>query len=155
MLAATFLAGAAPGAQAEEVPLGLGHRLVDHYEGAPGTARPVPGKGTAQHPYLVPNGRSGMHADGAGSGTHPYPGPLGRDPKVDSEKIAPVGGECATPRAAWFSPCSPRRALLRHEVQPLVKAVLGSEGLRKASRGAPVGATKAVRPARRRADRAA
>ncbi|MEU2076427.1 hypothetical protein [Streptomyces sp. NPDC013489] len=95
-LAAAVLVGSAPVAQAQEIPLGLGHRLVEHYEGAPATARPVPGKGTAQHPYLAPNGRSGMHADGAGSGTHPYPGPLGRAPRVDSEKIAPVGGECAT-----------------------------------------------------------
>lgn len=95
-LAAAVLVGSAPVAQAEEIPLGLGHRLVGHYEGAPATAQPVPGKGPAQHPYLAPNGRSGMHADGAGSGTHPFPGPLGRDPRVDSEKIAPVGGECAT-----------------------------------------------------------
>ncbi|MFB7359778.1 hypothetical protein [Streptomyces gardneri] len=95
-LSATLLAGAAPVAQAEEIPLAIGHRLVDHYEGAPATARPVPGKAPAQHPYLAPNGRSGMHADGAGSGTHPYSGPLGRDPQVDSEKIAPIGGECAT-----------------------------------------------------------
>ncbi|ALO12877.1 hypothetical protein AQF52_7291 [Streptomyces venezuelae] len=95
-LSATLLAGAAPVAQAEEIPLAIGHRLVDHYEGAPATARPVPGKAPAQHPYLAPNGRSGMHADGAGSGTHPYSGPLGRDPRVDSEKIAPIGGECAS-----------------------------------------------------------
>lgn len=27
--------------------------------------------GPAAHPYLAPNGRSGMHADAAGSGTHP------------------------------------------------------------------------------------
>ncbi|MEU7117255.1 hypothetical protein [Streptomyces zaomyceticus] len=48
-LSATLLAGAAPVAQADEIPLAIGHRLVDHYEGAPGTARPVPGRGTAQH----------------------------------------------------------------------------------------------------------
>ncbi|MFJ8300049.1 hypothetical protein ACIQ9R_29735 [Streptomyces sp. NPDC094447] len=95
-LAAALLVGSVPAAQAQEIPLGLGHRLVEHYEGAPATARPVPGRSPAQHPYLAPNGRSGMHADGAGSGTHPYPGPLGRSPRVDSEKIAPVGGECAT-----------------------------------------------------------
>ncbi|MFF9065422.1 hypothetical protein ACF09E_08705 [Streptomyces sp. NPDC014891] len=95
-LAAALLAGSVPAAQAQEIPLGLGHRLVEHYEGAPAAARPVPGRSPAQHPYLAPNGRSGMHADGAGSGAHPYPGPLGRAPRVDSEKIAPVGGECAT-----------------------------------------------------------
>ncbi len=95
-LAATLLAGSAPVAQAEEIPLAPGHRLVAPYEGAPAIARPVSGKGPAQHPYLAPNGRSGMHADGAGSGTHPWSGPLGRDPEVASEKIAALGGECAT-----------------------------------------------------------
>ncbi|MFF9500205.1 hypothetical protein [Streptomyces sp. NPDC014656] len=96
VLSALLLAGSAPVAQADEIPLALGHRLVEHYEGAPATARPLPGAGPAQHPYLAPNGRSGMHADGAGSGTHPYPAPLGREPRVTSEQIAPVGGECAT-----------------------------------------------------------
>ncbi|MEU2232616.1 hypothetical protein [Streptomyces vietnamensis] len=95
-LAATLLTGSAPVAQAEEIPLAPGFRLVDHYEGAPATAQPVPGKGPAQHPYLAPNGRSGMHADGAGSATYPWSGPLGRDPEVTSEKIAALGGECAT-----------------------------------------------------------
>lgn len=95
-LAATLLTGAAPVAQAAEIPLAPGFRFVDHYEGAPATARPVPGKGPVQHPYLAPNGRSGMHADGAGSATYPWSGPLGRDPEVSSEKIAAVGGECAT-----------------------------------------------------------
>jgi len=69
---------------------------VGDYQGAPATASPVPGQAPPQHPYLAPNGRSGMHADAAGSGTHPYSGPLGRNPEVVSEKIAPVGGECAT-----------------------------------------------------------
>ncbi|MFJ9824740.1 hypothetical protein ACIRSU_10225 [Streptomyces sp. NPDC101160] len=95
-LAATLLAGAAPVAQAEEIPLAPGHRLVDHYEGAPATARPVPGEAPPQHPYLAPNGRSGMHADAAGSATYPWSGPLGREPHVTSEKIAALGGECAT-----------------------------------------------------------
>ncbi|MEU4106078.1 hypothetical protein AB0F16_36880, partial [Streptomyces tanashiensis] len=40
-LAALLLAGGAPVAQAaEDIPLAPGHRLVDHYEGAPATARP-------------------------------------------------------------------------------------------------------------------
>ncbi|MFE1232492.1 hypothetical protein [Streptomyces sp. NPDC058745] len=93
---AAALAWATPAALADEIPLAPGHRLVHHYDGAPATARPVPGTPPAQHPYLAPNGRSGMHADGAGSGTHPWSGPLGRDPKVTSEKIAALGGECAT-----------------------------------------------------------
>ncbi|WP_434599504.1 hypothetical protein [Streptomyces sp. A5-4] len=82
--------------QAEEIPRAPGHRLVSSYEGAPATAQPVPGQAPPQHPFLAPNGRSGMHADAAGSGTHPYAGPLGRDPQVTSEKIAALGGECAT-----------------------------------------------------------
>lgn len=95
-LCATVLVGATPPAFADEIPLAPGHRLVDHYDGAPATARPVPADAPPQHPYLAPNGRSGMHADAAGSGTHPYSGPLGRAPKVTSEKIAAIGGECAT-----------------------------------------------------------
>lgn len=94
VLAATTLA--APGAVAGEIPKAPGHRLVSQYEGGPAEARPVPGQAPPQHPYLAPNGRSGMHADAAGSGTHPYAGPLGRKPTVTSEKIAPLGGECAT-----------------------------------------------------------
>ncbi|NBE52564.1 hypothetical protein [Streptomyces boluensis] len=83
-------------AQAGEIPKAPGHRLVDGYTGAPATAAPVPGEGPPQHPYLAPNGRSGMHADGAGSGTYPWSGPLGDRPAVDSEKMAALGGECAT-----------------------------------------------------------
>ncbi|MFF3171279.1 hypothetical protein ACFVQ0_01580 [Streptomyces sp. NPDC057900] len=83
-------------AAAGEIPRAPGHRLVSDYKGAPATASPVPGQAPPQHPFLAPNGRSGMHADAAGSGTHPYSGPLGRDPRVSSEQIAPLGGECAT-----------------------------------------------------------
>lgn len=91
----TLLGPVAPAA-ATEIPRAPGHRLVADHQGAPATASPVPGEAPPQHPYLAPNGRSGMHADAAGSGTHPYSGPLGRKPEVVSEKIAPVGGECAT-----------------------------------------------------------
>ncbi|MBT2489715.1 hypothetical protein J7E96_14565 [Streptomyces sp. ISL-96] len=83
-------------ALAEEIPKAPGHRLVGSYEGEPAIAQPVPGDAPPQPPFLAPNGRSGMHADGAGSGTHPYSGPLGRDPQVTSQKIAALGGECAT-----------------------------------------------------------
>ncbi|GGY77254.1 hypothetical protein GCM10010363_67780 [Streptomyces omiyaensis] len=96
VLAALLLGGSAPLVEAQGIPLALGHRLVDPYEGAPGTARPPAGAGPAQHPHMAPNGRNGMHADAAGSGTHPYPGPLGRKPEVVSERIAAIGGECAT-----------------------------------------------------------
>lgn len=95
-MGATLLALAGPVAHAGEIPLAPGHRLVAQYEGAPATARPVPGEAPPQHPYLAPNGRSGMHADAAGSATYPFPGPLGREPRVTSEKIAALGGECAT-----------------------------------------------------------
>ncbi|MFJ3904830.1 hypothetical protein [Streptomyces sp. NPDC090025] len=95
-VSATVLALTAPVALGDEIPLAPGHRLVDSYIGGPATAVPVPGEAPPQHPYLAPNGRSGMHADAAGSGTHPFPGPLGKAPAVDSEKIAPLGGECAT-----------------------------------------------------------
>ncbi|MFJ9853523.1 hypothetical protein [Streptomyces sp. NPDC101150] len=86
-----------PAAQAAPIPPAPGHRLVPQYEGAPATADPLPaGQAPPQHPYLAPNGRAGMHGDGASSDTHPFPGPLGADPSVTSEKMAALGGECAT-----------------------------------------------------------
>ncbi|MFI8929142.1 hypothetical protein ACIG3E_15880 [Streptomyces sp. NPDC053474] len=93
-LGATALA--LPAAHADEIPQAPGHRLVAPYIGAPATAAPVPGNPPPQHPHLAPNGRSGMHADAAGSGTYPWNGPLGRAPEVNSEKMAALGGECAT-----------------------------------------------------------
>lgn len=95
LCAPVFMVSGAPAAAAE-IPRAPGHRLVSDYTGGPATAVPVPGQAPPQHPFLAPNGRSGMHADAAGSGTHPYAGPLGRDPQVSSEQIAPLGGECAT-----------------------------------------------------------
>ncbi|QIB42142.1 hypothetical protein [Streptomyces aureoverticillatus] len=86
---------AAP-AHADEIPKAPGHRLVEQYAGAPAPARPVPGDPPPQHPHLAANGRSGMHADAAGSGTYPWNGPLGNKPQVTSEKMAALGGECAT-----------------------------------------------------------
>ncbi|MEU6992095.1 hypothetical protein ABZ953_15725 [Streptomyces sp. NPDC046465] len=83
-------------AYADEIPRAPGHRLVESYGGAPAEARPLPGTPPPQHPYLAANGRSGMHADAAGSGTYPWSGPLGKRPAVDSEKMAALGGECAT-----------------------------------------------------------
>lgn len=56
----------------------------------------MPGQAPPQHPYLAANGRSGMHADAAGSGTYPWSGPLGNTPTASSEKMAALGGECAT-----------------------------------------------------------
>ncbi|MEW1929033.1 hypothetical protein [Streptomyces sp. NPDC088360] len=86
----------APPAQAEDIPKAPGHRFVDQYTGAPADAHPLPGEQPPQHPYLAANGRSGMHADAAGSGTYPWNGPLGKKPEVSSEKMAALGGECAT-----------------------------------------------------------
>ncbi|MFI7341354.1 hypothetical protein ACIBUY_25850 [Streptomyces sp. NPDC050085] len=85
-----------PGACADEIPDAPGHRLVEQYAGAPATPQPVPGKAPAQHPFLAANGRSGMHADAWGSGTYPWTGPDGTEPKVTSEQMAALGGECAT-----------------------------------------------------------
>ncbi|MGW7519517.1 hypothetical protein ACWGJ2_28385 [Streptomyces sp. NPDC054796] len=83
-------------AYADDIPKAPGHRLVEQYEGAPADPAPVPGAKPPQHPYMAPNGRSGMHADAAGSGTYPWQGPQGRNPEVSSEKMAALGGECAT-----------------------------------------------------------
>ncbi|WP_261951187.1 hypothetical protein [Streptomyces nigrescens] len=84
-------------ASAAPIPPAPGHRLVPEYEGAPAVAEPLPaGQAPPQHPFLAPNGRAGMHGDGASSDTHPFPGPLGARPAVRSEKMAALGGECAT-----------------------------------------------------------
>ncbi|WP_407552752.1 hypothetical protein QOM21_22830 [Streptomyces sp. Pv4-95] len=84
-------------AQAAPIPPAPGHRLVPQYEGAPATAAPLPAdQAPPRHPHLAPNGRAGMHGDGASSDTHPFPGPLGAQPAVRSEKMAALGGECAT-----------------------------------------------------------
>ncbi|WP_330295155.1 hypothetical protein [Streptomyces sp. NBC_00503] len=89
------VSGLSPAA-ADGIPLAPGHRLVSHYEGGPATAAPLPGQAPPQHPFMAPNGRSGMHSDASGSATSPWSGPLGRKPTVTSEKIAALGGECAT-----------------------------------------------------------
>ncbi|MGW1605669.1 hypothetical protein [Streptomyces eurythermus] len=83
-------------ASADPIPKAPGHRLVDAYAGAPAAARPLPGTPPPQHPHLAPNGRSGMHADGWGSATSAWSGPLGTRPRADSERMALLGGECAT-----------------------------------------------------------
>ncbi|WP_424214975.1 hypothetical protein ACN20G_24550 [Streptomyces sp. BI20] len=95
-LAALAIVNGITPAAADEIPKAPGHRLVDSYTGAPATANPLPGQAPPQHPYLAPNGRSGMHSDAAGSATSPWSGPLGKNPEVRSEKIAALGGECAT-----------------------------------------------------------
>ncbi|MEU1408676.1 hypothetical protein ABZ471_41470 [Streptomyces sp. NPDC005728] len=94
LAAAAAVTGPTP-AQANPIPRAPGHRLVDAYDGAPATSQPLPGKQPPQHPFLAANGRSGMHADAWGSATYPWNGPLGRQPRVGSERMAPLGGECA------------------------------------------------------------
>ncbi|MFF7092540.1 hypothetical protein ACFY9A_09085 [Streptomyces rubradiris] len=95
LAAGTAVAAPHP-ASADPIPKAPGHRLVDAYAGAPAAVRPLPGARPPQHPYLAPNGRSGMHADGWGSATSPWSGPLGARPRADSERMALLGGECAT-----------------------------------------------------------
>ncbi|MFF9581183.1 hypothetical protein [Streptomyces achromogenes] len=95
-LTAGTAVAAPPPASAGPIPRAPGHRLVDAYAGAPVAARPLPGTQPPQHPHLAPNGRSGMHADGWGSATSPWSGPLGARPRADSERMALLGGECAT-----------------------------------------------------------
>ncbi|MEV7414140.1 hypothetical protein [Streptomyces sp. NPDC089919] len=92
-LAAAVLGIPAP---AHGIPQTPGHRLVSRYDGAPARPDPLPGQGPPRHPYMAPNGRSGMHADAGGSASYPWSGPLGRDPKVTGRRIAALGGECAT-----------------------------------------------------------
>lgn len=69
----TAMYGISP-AQAEGIPQAPGHRLVSHYDGAPAAAAPLAGEAPPQHPFLAPNGRSGMHSDAGGSATSPGPG---------------------------------------------------------------------------------
>ncbi len=62
--------------------------------GNPAVAQPITDvPPVPQHPYLAPNGKSGIHDDGWMSNTNAHPGPLGHDIQVVS---AVIGGECAS-----------------------------------------------------------
>ncbi|MGV9666309.1 hypothetical protein [Nocardia niigatensis] len=64
------------------------------FAGNPAVAQPVTDvPPVPQHPYLAPNGNSGIHDDGWMSNTSTRPGPLGHDPRVVS---AVIGGECGS-----------------------------------------------------------
>lgn len=92
----TLLGPAAP-AVADDIPKAPGHRLVGDYQGAPATAAPVAGQAPPQHPYLAPDGRSGMHADAAGSGRIWWVTRLGRvgtvDPRTSVIRSVRLAGE--------------------------------------------------------------
>lgn len=64
--------------------------------GEPAAANPLPVPFMPEHPFLAPQGRSGMHSDPHISQTYPWSGPLGHNPEVLSASFGLFGGECAT-----------------------------------------------------------
>ena len=67
-----------------------------------------------QHPFLAPNGRSGMHADAAGSGTHPAPGrsaaTRGHQREDRRRSAASAPPRPSTRPAGWSPSAAPSRA---------------------------------------------
>ncbi|WP_028477304.1 hypothetical protein [Nocardia sp. CNY236] len=84
-LLAAALAASATSAQAVPVPEIPHGSEVPEFVGAPATANPITGiPPIPQHPYLAPNGDSGVHNDGWMSDTYTRPGPLGHTPQTNS-----------------------------------------------------------------------
>ncbi|HJQ42021.1 MAG TPA: hypothetical protein VJ831_02955, partial [Jatrophihabitantaceae bacterium] len=81
--AATMLPAATASARGV-VPIPEGVALVPSYVGAPATANPIDAPPVPQHPFMAPNGDSGIHDDGWQTNSYTRPGPLGRDPKTIS-----------------------------------------------------------------------
>jgi hypothetical protein len=55
---------------------------VQGYQGAPAQPRRLAAQEPPRHPFMAPNGRSGLHDDGFQSDSYWIPGPLGRDMSV-------------------------------------------------------------------------
>jgi hypothetical protein len=66
---------------------------VPEFIGAPATPKPIPARPVPEHPFMAPNGRSGVHVDAYQSDTYATAGPLGRSPEVNSTFLA---AECGT-----------------------------------------------------------
>ncbi|MFT3923771.1 MAG: hypothetical protein QM778_14660 [Myxococcales bacterium] len=73
----------------------MGNHVVE-YEGAPSKLDPLPPANVPQHPYMAENGRSAMHVDSFCSNTYDTRGVKGVDPKVISDSMGVIGGECST-----------------------------------------------------------
>lgn len=91
---ATATLFAAVAATAGAVPIPAVPAAPPVFIGNPAVAQPITDlPPVPQHPYLAPNGSSGIHDDGWMSNTTTRPGPLGHDPRVVSSV---VGGECGS-----------------------------------------------------------
>ncbi|WP_028475842.1 hypothetical protein [Nocardia sp. CNY236] len=93
LLAAALAVAAAP-VQAAPIDQGPAGPDVPQFIGTPATANPITGvPPIPQHPYLAPNGNSGIHGDGWMSDTYTRPGPLGHSPQTNSLRLL---SECAS-----------------------------------------------------------
>ncbi len=94
-VATLTLAAPASPAQADDIPKAPAIAWSSG-TGAP-PPPPRPSRPGAPAPPPPRPQRAQRHARRRGGQRHPpYAGPLGRNPEVTSEKIAPIGGECAT-----------------------------------------------------------
>ncbi|OJF84386.1 hypothetical protein NS14008_17395 [Nocardia seriolae] len=94
MLTATAGLLAAAAGTATAIPVPAVPAAPPGFIGAAAVAQPITDvPPVPQHPYLAPNGNSGIHDDGWMSNTNTRPGPLGHDIRVVS---AVVGGECGS-----------------------------------------------------------
>ncbi len=66
---------------------------VPAFIGSPAVPKPISAQPVPQHPYMAPNGRSGVHIDAYQSDMYPTAGPLGHSPEVSSTFLA---GLCGT-----------------------------------------------------------
>jgi hypothetical protein len=96
VFAGLVLAGGQPlAAKPAPLPIPQGPALSPHDLGHPATADPLTGvPAVPQHPFLAPNGNSGIHDDGWQSNTYLRAGPLGNDPQQTSAFLG--GAECGS-----------------------------------------------------------
>ena len=63
---------------------------VQHYQGAPATARPMQASRAPQNPHMARDPRSNIHNDTWMTDAYRHPGPLGRSPRAFSSAMAPA-----------------------------------------------------------------
>ena len=112
------------------LPIPEGLALVPSYVGAPATANPIDVPPVPQHPFMAPNGDSGIHDDGWQTNSYTRPGPLGRDPKTISNFLAKDCGSIAFDSAGRIvATCIGLLTVDLYLMDPVSLKVLGRYGL--------------------------
>ncbi|WP_157978246.1 MULTISPECIES: hypothetical protein [Nocardia] len=103
---------------------------IPEFLGAPAVAAPISGiPPVPRHPYLAPNGDSGIHNDGWMSDSYTRPGPLGHDTRVNSMLLASECGSVAFDRAGRIVTTCLGIAPGLYLIDPNTLAVLGKHPL--------------------------